>query len=292
MLRRKPLEHRTTRASAILRPSSKMSARNLAEKLALARIGKKDPLRPIRSPRRRNPRPEIQVILRRQPERNRHAAQRRSKLRSKSSERKVEEAQIRFQNRRGHSARPCRQASATSMQQLSEDARNLTTALRGSAKAQGDWGEFILRDLLEKAGLREGEQYSFQQTFTGVEGENGERSKSVRTDVIVYLPGGRNLIIDSKVSLTCLHRLRQCQPPTTSARSRSSRISPVSAPTFADLVEGRLSQAARRRSSRFCGDVCSRRARISDGAAKRRRAMGRCLQRRAFCWSGPPRCSM
>lgn len=86
-------------------------------------------------------------------------------------------------------------------QQLSEDARNLTTALRGSAKTQGDWGEFILRDLLDKAGLREGEQYMFQQTFSGIEGENGERTRSVRTDVIVYLPGGRNLIIDSKVSL-------------------------------------------------------------------------------------------
>ena len=87
-------------------------------------------------------------------------------------------------------------------QQLSEDARNLTTALRGSAKTQGDWGEFILRDLLDKAGLREGEQYSFQQSFTGIEGENGDRAKSVRTDVIVFLPGGRNLVIDSKVSLT------------------------------------------------------------------------------------------
>ncbi len=86
--------------------------------------------------------------------------------------------------------------------QISDDARNLTTALRGSSKTQGDWGEFILRDLLEKAGLREGEQYSFQQNFSGVEVENGERSRSVRTDVIVYLPGGRNLVIDSKVSLT------------------------------------------------------------------------------------------
>ena len=87
-------------------------------------------------------------------------------------------------------------------QQLSEDARNLTTALRGSAKAQGDWGEFILRDLLDKAGLREGEQYKFQQSFTGIESENGERKRTVRTDVIVSLPGGRNLVIDSKVSLT------------------------------------------------------------------------------------------
>jgi DNA recombination protein RmuC len=86
--------------------------------------------------------------------------------------------------------------------QLSEEARNLTTALRGSAKTQGDWGEFILRDLLEKAGLCEGEQYSFQQAFAGVDGENGERGRSVRTDVVVLLPGGRHLVIDSKVSLT------------------------------------------------------------------------------------------
>ncbi|MGB6193743.1 MAG: DNA recombination protein RmuC [Terracidiphilus sp.] len=86
-------------------------------------------------------------------------------------------------------------------QALTEEARNLTTALRGSAKAQGDWGEFILRDLLDKAGLREGEQYEFQQSFTGVEGEEGERKRTVRTDVIISLPGGRSLIIDSKVSL-------------------------------------------------------------------------------------------
>src|SRR4029078_1957773 len=87
-------------------------------------------------------------------------------------------------------------------QQLTEEARNLTTALRGSSKAQGDWGEFILRDLLDKAGLREGEQYAFQQTFSGIESEGAERARSVRTDVIIYLPGGRNLVIDSKVSLT------------------------------------------------------------------------------------------
>jgi len=83
---------------------------------------------------------------------------------------------------------------------LTEEARNLTTALRGSSKTQGDWGEFILRDLLDKAGLREGEQYTFQQSFA-VEGESGERARSVRTDVVIFLPGGRNLVIDSKVSL-------------------------------------------------------------------------------------------
>ncbi len=71
------------------------------------------------------------------------------------------------------------------------------TALRGSAKTQGDWGEFILRDLLEKAGLREGEQYSFQQSFSAADAENSDRSRTVRTDVIVYLPGSRHLVIDS-----------------------------------------------------------------------------------------------
>ena len=85
-------------------------------------------------------------------------------------------------------------------QKLTEEARNLTTALRGSSKAQGDWGEFILRDLLEKAGLREGEEFSFQQSFSDVE-VDGEKIKSPRTDVIISMPGGRHLVIDSKVSL-------------------------------------------------------------------------------------------
>ncbi len=86
-------------------------------------------------------------------------------------------------------------------QQLTDEARNLSTALRGSAKAQGDWGEFILRDLLDKAGLREGEEYKFQQSFAGLDSENGNRTRSVRTDVVLYLPGNRHLVIDSKVSL-------------------------------------------------------------------------------------------
>lgn len=86
-------------------------------------------------------------------------------------------------------------------QQLTEEARNLTTALRGSAKAQGDWGEFILRDLLENAGLHEGEQYSFQERFSGPDDGDGGKRKTSITDVVVSLPGGRSLVIDSKVSL-------------------------------------------------------------------------------------------
>lgn len=86
-------------------------------------------------------------------------------------------------------------------QQLTEEARNLTTALRGSAKTQGDWGELIVRNLLEKAGLREGEQFRVQETFDGVAGDGDDRQRKARPDVILNLPGGRHLVIDSKVSL-------------------------------------------------------------------------------------------
>jgi DNA recombination protein RmuC len=84
-------------------------------------------------------------------------------------------------------------------QQLADEARNLTTALRGSAKAQGDWGELIVRNLLEKAGLREGEQFRVQESFDAAFPE-GDRRR-LRPDVIVNLPGSRHLVVDSKVSL-------------------------------------------------------------------------------------------
>ena len=89
-------------------------------------------------------------------------------------------------------------------QQLTAEAHNLTTALRGSSKAQGDWGELIVRNLLEKAGLREGEQFRVQETFdTASDGD--DRQRKSRPDVIVNLPGNRHLVIDSKaVSYTHL----------------------------------------------------------------------------------------
>jgi len=78
---------------------------------------------------------------------------------------------------------------------MSTETQNLTRALKGEAQVQGAWGEMILSTILEKSGLREGEEYLAQESHTA---EDGTR---LRTDVIVNLPGGEKIIIDSKVSL-------------------------------------------------------------------------------------------
>jgi len=72
---------------------------------------------------------------------------------------------------------------------------NLTRALKGEAQTQGAWGEMILGSILQRSGLREGEEYVVQQTQPT---DDGQR---LRPDVIVELPGGQRIVIDSKVSL-------------------------------------------------------------------------------------------
>ena len=78
---------------------------------------------------------------------------------------------------------------------LSEDARNLTTALKGDSKKQGDWGEFILERTLEASGLVKGLEFSMQESF--------DRQ---RPDAIIRLPENRAIVVDSKVSLTAYER--------------------------------------------------------------------------------------
>jgi len=84
--------------------------------------------------------------------------------------------------------------------QMSEDALNLTHALKGESKAQGDWGEMILERILESSGLREGHEF-LREDSTDIGG-----GKRHRPDVIVRMPGEKHIIIDSKVSLTDYER--------------------------------------------------------------------------------------
>ncbi|WP_298691796.1 DNA recombination protein RmuC [uncultured Sulfuricurvum sp.] len=80
-------------------------------------------------------------------------------------------------------------------ERLSQDAINLTQALKGENKTQGNWGEIVLERILEESGLREGHEYEVQSTLSDEEG------KKFRPDVIVHLPQNKDIIIDSKVSL-------------------------------------------------------------------------------------------
>lgn len=80
--------------------------------------------------------------------------------------------------------------------QMSKETLNLTKALKGDSKMQGNWGELVLERVLEKSGLEKGREYEVQQSFTT---ENGDR---VFPDVVINLPDGKKMIVDSKVSLT------------------------------------------------------------------------------------------
>lgn len=86
------------------------------------------------------------------------------------------------------------------IQSLAQETQTLTQVLRGDSKAQGDWGEMLLTQILESSGLREGFEF---QTQVSLAGESGEL---MRPDALVHLPGGRTLIVDAKVSLTAWDR--------------------------------------------------------------------------------------
>lgn len=85
-------------------------------------------------------------------------------------------------------------------EKMSKEAINLTKALKGDSKIQGNWGELILERVLEKSGLDKGREYEVQQSFTN---DSGNR---IQPDVIINLPDGKKMVVDSKVSLTHYER--------------------------------------------------------------------------------------
>ena len=85
-------------------------------------------------------------------------------------------------------------------EQMSQEANNLTKALKGDSKMQGNWGELVLERVLEKSGLEKDREYFIQQSFTTDEGNR------VLPDVVIHLPDHKKMIVDSKVSLRAYER--------------------------------------------------------------------------------------
>ena len=111
-------------------------------------------------------------------------------------------------------------ALRTELQQLSklnahmaQEALHLTQALKGSNKAQGQWGEFVLERLLEEAGLAKGREYSVQAAFTTSTGQR------LQPDVIIHLPQDKHLLIDAKVSLVSYEQY--CRTPEAAAQGQA-----------------------------------------------------------------------
>jgi DNA recombination protein RmuC len=90
-------------------------------------------------------------------------------------------------------------------ERLHEDASNLSRALTGNVKAQGNWGEQQLERLLEVAGLQKGVEYSTQYSVTTTDGQR------IQPDLVLHLPEGKSIVLDSKVSLLAWTRYQACE---------------------------------------------------------------------------------
>lgn len=102
---------------------------------------------------------------------------------------------------------------------MSTETQNLTKALKGEVKTQGNWGELILENILERSGLRKGEEYIIQGTDLDLRGDDGQ---ILRPDVIVNLPDDKHLIVDSKMTLTAYEQYSSAE--TTEELERTGKM--------------------------------------------------------------------
>jgi len=101
---------------------------------------------------------------------------------------------------------------------MSDETRSLTQALKGDSKVQGNWGELVLESILESSGLRKGEEYIVQDSHTQVDGSR------LQPDVVIKLPEGRSLVVDSKVSITAYARHAESTDPAAAEQELAAHI--------------------------------------------------------------------
>ncbi|QWE00602.1 DNA recombination protein RmuC [Polynucleobacter sp. JS-Mosq-20-D10] len=101
---------------------------------------------------------------------------------------------------------------------MSDETRSLTQALKGDSKVQGNWGELVLESILESSGLRKGEEYLVQDSHTQTDGSR------LQPDVVVKLPEGRSLVVDSKVSITAYSRHAEASDPVVAEQELMAHI--------------------------------------------------------------------
>ncbi|MDO9578560.1 MAG: DNA recombination protein RmuC, partial [Candidatus Cloacimonadales bacterium] len=115
-------------------------------------------------------------------------------------------------------------------QLMSEEARNLTKALKGETKTQGDWGEMILETILEKSGLRKDEEYFMQYELKDEAGKalrSDSENKKMRPDAVIKYPDNRTVIIDSKVSLNAFTRYVEASDTADQQRELNAHVAAI-----------------------------------------------------------------
>ena len=144
-------------------------------------------------------------------------------------------------------------------EQITQDARNLTNALKGENKTQGNWGEIVLERILEESGLREGMEYETQGSFKGEEGN------TLRPDVIIHLPQEKDIVIDSKVSLVAYERFMSAESP----EEKEADIDAATGKPIVACEECGKEFVKKTKKSRYCCKQCYMRGYLKEKAKKK-----------------------